>query len=210
MPTSVRTPGVGTRHTGRPVRAVADDRAFRLQFENTAIWNRMVAVGDRLPDLPLVEVDLGPVHLNRMRETGPVVLVFFRHASSPQCDSALRAYRDSLALGLAELGAHLVAVSPQVPARLEAVKRRHELDFFITSDPRHLLIDAFNIGFNSPGTEEILGTGRSRVPFAAAVVADRTGIVRFADVHADWSTITDPERIISAVRQAGPVHAFPY
>jgi peroxiredoxin len=119
----------------------------------------MVTAGDLLPDLPLLEVDLGPIHLNRLRDTGPVVLVFFRHAYSPECDAALRAYRDSLAPALAALDAHLVAVSPQAPARLEAVKRRHDLGFFVASDPRHLLIDAFNLGFSSPGIDTALGTG---------------------------------------------------
>ncbi|MET0425788.1 MAG: redoxin domain-containing protein [Actinoplanes sp.] len=69
------------------------------------------------------------IHLSRLRDTGPVVLVFVRHANSPECDAALRTYRDTLAPELTALDAHLVAVSPQAPARLEAVKRRHDLGF---------------------------------------------------------------------------------
>jgi hypothetical protein len=46
-----------------------DYAAFRRQFERDAIWARMVAAGDRLPALPLIEVDLGPIHLDRMRQT---------------------------------------------------------------------------------------------------------------------------------------------
>lgn len=56
----------------------------------------MVSIGDRVPDVPLLEPDLGPIHLNRLRGTGPVVLLFFRHASSPECGAALRMYRDTL------------------------------------------------------------------------------------------------------------------
>ncbi|AEV85653.1 Peroxiredoxin Q [Actinoplanes sp. SE50] len=182
------------------VRRRTDDQQFRLQLESNAIWNRMVTPGDRLPDMPLLEVDLGPIHLNRLRDTGPVVLLFFRHASSPECDAALHTYRDALVPALTPLDAHLVAVSPQEPGRLEAVKRRHELDFFVTADPRHTLIDAFNIGFRSPDAQPILGTGRSVLPFAATVVADRTGVIRFAEINADWSTPTAPHRIIEALR----------
>ncbi|BCJ47536.1 hypothetical protein GCM10010168_18940 [Actinoplanes ianthinogenes] len=200
MRASVRNPGTATRHTGPSVQPWADDQAFRLQLEHDGFWNRMVAAGDRVPDMPLIEVDLGPIHLNRLRDTGPLVLVFFQHAGSPQCGAALRIYRDILAPGLSALDAHLVAVSPQVPDRLEAVKRRHELDFLVASDPRHTLIDAFNIGYSSPGAVESLGTGRSVLPFATVVVADRAGVVHFTDVHANWSTRTDPERILTAVR----------
>ena len=200
MRASVRDPGPAARDAGRPARPGLDDQSFRLQLESNAIWNRMVSVGDRVPDVPMIEADLGPIHLNRLRDTGPVVLVFFRHASSPECGAALRMYRDTLAPRLSALDAHLVAVSPQAPGRLEAVKRRHELDFFVAADARHTLIDAFNIGFSSPGVDTVLGTGRSVLPFAAVVVADRTGIVQFTDVRADWSTRTDPERVVAAVR----------
>jgi hypothetical protein len=73
------------------------------------------------------------------------------------------------------LDAYLVAVSPQVPQRLEAVKRRHNLSCFIAADPRHALIDALNIGFASPGAATVLGPAarscpspRSSSPTAAA------------------------------------------
>jgi len=89
------------------------------------------------------------------------------------------------------------------PERLEAVKRRHNLGFLVASDPRHALIDAFNIGFASPGAGAVLGTGRSVLPFAAVVVADRAGIIRYTDLHADWTTLTAPGSVIRAVHAIG-------
>jgi peroxiredoxin len=188
-----------TTQIGEPVRHRDDAEAFRLQFERNAIWNRMVAAGDRLPIVPLIEADLGPIHLDRLLHTGPVVLVFFRYAGSPECEAALRTYQFTLAPALASLDAHLVAVSPQAPDRLEAVKRRHQLTFLVASDPRHGLIDALNIGFASPNAGTVLGTRRSVLPFAAVVVADRAGVVRYVDVHADWTSRTAPGSIIRAV-----------
>jgi peroxiredoxin len=187
-------------HPGPRTGYDGDAEAVRLQFEHSAIWNRMVAAGDRLPDLPVIEADLGPVHLDRLRHTGPLVLVFFRYAGSPECDAALRSYQYSLAPTLAALDAHLVAVSPQVPERLEALKRRQNLSFLVASDPRHALIDALNIGFTRPGADVVLGAGRSVLPFAAVVVADRAGRIRYADVHADWTSLTAPGAIIRAVQ----------
>jgi hypothetical protein len=46
----------------------------------------------------------------------------------------------------------------------------------------------------------VLGTGRSVLPFASVVVADRAGRVRYTDVHADWTTLTAPGAILRAVR----------
>ncbi|MDT5042871.1 MAG: hypothetical protein QOE51_3856 [Actinoplanes sp.] len=200
MTISVQPTKHDVRDAGRRLRHSGDAEALRLQFERNAIWNRMVAAGDRLPVVPLVEVDLGPIHLDRLRDTGPVVLIFFRYAGSPECAAALRRYEYTLAPALAGLDAHLVAVSPQEPQRLEAAKRRHNLSYLVASDPRHALIDALNIGFASPGADAVLGTGRSVLPFAAVVVVDRAGLVRYADVHADWASLTAPGAIIRAVR----------
>jgi peroxiredoxin len=85
----------------------------------------------------------------------------------------------------------VVAVSPQVPARLAAIKRRHDLSFFVAADPRHTLIDAFNLGWAEPGADRILGTGRSVLPFPAVVVADRAGVVRYAKtgIHPEPSEV---------------------
>ncbi|GLX99787.1 MULTISPECIES: redoxin domain-containing protein [Actinoplanes] len=176
-----------------------DDEAFQQLLDRNAVWQRMVAVGDRLPDLPLLEADLGPIHLDRLLDTGPVVLMFVRFAGSADCEAALRAYRKSLLPELTRLDAHLVAVSPQAPARLAAVKHREELDFFVASDPRHVLIDALNIGFSSPGADRVLGTRRSVLPFASVVVADRAGVVRFADIRANWSDPVPAAEIVQTV-----------
>lgn len=164
----------------------------------------MVASGDRLPVPSLIEVDLGPIHLSRMLHTGPVVLMFIRHAASTTCETALRGYRHTLAPVLADLSAHFVAVSPQAPDRLAGLKHRNDIDFLVASDPRHVLIDALNIGFACPEAERALGTRRGVLPYAAMIVADRTGIVRLATVQPDWSHPVDPALITAAVTGTAP------
>lgn len=180
-----------------------DDEAFRRLLDRNAIWKRMVAVGDRLPAQPLYEVDLGPIHLDRLLDTGPLVLVFIRYAGSPWCEDLLRSYATGLEPALTDLGAHLVAVSPQAPGRLAGLKHRDDLPFLVASDPRHVLIDALRIGFSSPGADKPLGTGRSVLPFASVVVADRAGLVRFADVRPNWLDPLPAGRIVEAVRAPG-------
>ncbi|MET0417206.1 MAG: redoxin domain-containing protein, partial [Actinoplanes sp.] len=152
-----------------------------------------------LPTSPLVEVDLGPIHLSRMLHTGPVVLLFIRYAGSPACAAALRAYETTLAPALADRSAHLVAVSPQRSDRLRPLKHTNDLSFLVAADPRHQLIDALNIGFADPGADVILGARHSTLPFAAAVVADRTGAIRFAEVRPDWTIPIAPAQIIAAL-----------
>jgi len=179
------------------------DEALRRQFARDAIWHRMVKPGHPMPSLPLLEADLGPIHLDRLRMTGPIVLVFFRHASSESCNAALAGYQRDLAPALAETDAHLLAVSPQIPRRLVDVKRRHDLSYLVAADVRHTLIDAFNLGFPEPGADRVLGARRSIVPFPAVVIADRDGVVRFTDIRPDGAPHPDAADVLAAV------HALP-
>src|SRR5690349_6523476 len=107
-----------------PTSRRAEDEALRRQFDRDAIWDRVVRPGHRLPSTSLLEADLGPIHLDRLRLTGPIVLIFIKYAASEPCNAALASYQELLAPALAASAAHLVAVSPQVPQRLVQIKRR--------------------------------------------------------------------------------------
>jgi peroxiredoxin len=185
----------------------APETALRRQFERDRVWSRMVGPGARVPVLPLVEVDLGPIHLDRLLRTGPLVLVFFPHADDPLSDAALVAYQRTLLPSCTELSAHLIAVSPQRPDLLAAVKHRHDLDYLVAADPRHSLIDAFAIGYRSPHATETLGTGRAVLPYPTVVVADRTGTVGYVDVRPDGVPLTEAGPIIAALARLAPAPA---
>ena len=127
--------------------------AFRLSHEEEAGSRRMVREGDVVSPFTLPEVDGGAVALTDLLATGPVVLIFFRFEGCPACNAAWSAYQLSLAPVLQELGVHLVGVSPQAPEKLVAIKRRHDFQFQIASDPDASLIHEFGIGF-APAEEE--------------------------------------------------------
>jgi peroxiredoxin len=175
------------------------DEALRRQFARDAIWDRMVKPGETLPSLPLLEADLGPIHLDRLRMTGSIVMVFFKYATSEPCNTMLATYQRELAPALNETDAHLLAVSPQIPRRLADLKRRHDLTFMVAADVRHTLIDAFNLGFPEPGASRLLGARGSILPFPAVVIADRAGVVRFSDIRPDGAPHPDPADILAAV-----------
>jgi peroxiredoxin len=187
--------------------------AFRQSLEDKADRSRFVKVGDTVAPVVLDEADGGQVVLTELLASGPVVLLFFRFEACPACNAAMRGYQDTLAGPLQQLGAHLVAVSPQSADRLGAIKSRHGLDFLVASDPGATLIDAFGIGFapDEAGRAEslaggtdwgaILGSGDWTLPYPTAVVIGRDGVVRFADIHPNWMIRTQADTILDAVRK---------
>jgi peroxiredoxin len=120
---------------------------------------------------------------------------------------------------LAALGATLVAVSPQVPRKLVAIKNRFGFGFPVVSDTDNGLARRFGITFTASAASrahalasgsdlgEALGTGKWELPMPTVVVIDQSRVVRFADVHPDWLVRTEADAVIDAVRPLVPVLA---
>lgn len=183
----------------------------RKTLVDTADPSKWVKAGDTVKPFDLPEVDGGRVRLNELLARGPAVLVFFRFEGCPACNLALPYYQRNLLPGLRELGASLVAISPQVPERLKAIKDRHALQFSVASDLNNELARQFGIlyTFDEASRQsslasgkpigEVTGTGTWELPQPTAVVIGQNGVVRFADVHPDWLLRTEAEPILAAV-----------
>lgn len=189
--------------------------AINVNQRKTLVANadpsKWVKVGDKVKPFDLPEVDGGRVTLNGLLEHGPAVLIFFRFEGCPACNLALPYYQRNLLPGLRDLGASLVAVSPQVPEKLRAIKERHKLGFSVASDLNNALAREFGILYTFDDASqkssiasgktigETTGTGTWELPQPTALVIGQGGIVRFADVHPDWLLRTEAEPILAAV-----------
>ncbi len=173
--------------------------------------SKWVKPGDRVHGFSVQEVDGQTLTLDSLLERGPLVLVFFRFEGCPACNLALPYYQRNLLPGLQKLGATLLALSPQVPEKLVAVKRRHDLGFLVATDRDNALGRRFGILYTADAasqkaalargrsTGETTGTGTWQLPQPTVVVIDTERTVRFADVHPDWLLRTEAEPILAAV-----------
>ncbi len=191
----------------------------RELLERTADRSAFVKAGDVVAPFSLPEVDGGTVELGQLLERGPAVLLFFRFATCPACNVALRHYQAELHPPLAELGATLVAISPQVPDKLVEIKERYDFGFPVASDPGSELARRFGITFVcSPESQEhlrskgsdlsvVLGTGTWELPMPTVVVVGQDRVVALADVAPDWMVRTEAATVIDAVRRLVAVPA---
>lgn len=191
------------------VQANVDQRRHLEEAADRAAW---VKPGDVIAPFVLPEVLGGTVDLASLLAEGPVVLLFFRFANCPACNISLRHYQQELYPALASLGATLVAISPQVPEKLAAIRNRFGFGFPVASDSSYQLTRSLGITFTASAEQQErdrakggglaaeLGTGRWELPYPTIVVLDSNGVVTFADVHPDWLVRTEAPAVIDAVR----------
>jgi len=111
-----------------------------------------------------------------------------------------------------ELGASLVAISPQRLVCGRAGRRRAALEFDVLSDEGLKVAQAFGLAFTLPSYLEELyrsfgntldklhGEPAYRLPLPARYVVDRRGQIRAANVTADYTIRPDPEETLAQLR----------
>jgi len=186
----------------------------RRHLVNTIDRQRIVREGDIIKSFRVPGVDGEILDLDDLLNAGPVVLIFFRFAGCPACNIALPYYHRQLLPRLQELGATLLALSPQIPDRLADIKRRHSLGFPVASDLFNELGAKFGILYTYDEASkraalergsfigDVTGTGTWELPMPAVIVIDRQRVVRFVDVSPDWLVRTEAEPIVRAVKAA--------
>lgn len=168
-------------------------------------------VGDDAPDAELVTAEGAATTFSEARAGAASVVVFYRGAWCPYCNITLRAYQEQLLPALQERAVQLIAISPQTPDGSAQSTTNGSLEFTVLSDPANTLAERFGIvtepSVDARAAHTELGFDvadsnadeTARVPFPSVYLIDAAGVVRFADVHVDYTTRTEPGRIIDAV-----------
>jgi peroxiredoxin len=167
--------------------------------------------GTRLPDGDLLDAVGQPATLAQNLGGKPAVIVFYRGGWCPYCNIALRTYQAQLAPALAERGIGLVAISPQAPDGSLSTKESKELTFTVLSDPGNQIAgqlgiltapsDGARAGQLQLGLDvtQVNADGTTALPMPAVVIAGADGVIRWIDVHPDYTTRTEPGQVLQAV-----------
>jgi peroxiredoxin len=193
-----------------PADRVAMMEAATAQLRATGIEAHALQVGAALPALTLPDAMGQPVDLKALNATGPLVIVFYRGGWCPYCNLELREWQRLLPQ-LRELGATLVAISPQTPDNSLSTAEKNELVFPVLSDSGLAAAQAFGIAFNlshelvalysQVGNDlpTLNGNGQWVLPIPATYLIDATGHVALAHVEADYRERAEPLRVLEAL-----------
>jgi peroxiredoxin len=170
--------------------------------------------GSVLPDADLLDLHGNPTTLSAATAGRPSVVVFYRGAWCPYCNVALATYQSELLPALTARGIGLVAVSPQAPDGSLSMQQKHDLTFTVVSDPGNALARALGVltGPTGEGRAAQLQLGldltavnadhTTGLPMPTALILGPDLVVRWIDVHPDYSTRSEPEQILTALDQA--------
>lgn len=169
--------------------------------------------GDHMPEGNLLDVAGQPTTLAEALGSRPGVIVFYRGGWCPYCNIALRTYQAQLVPALADRGIPLIAISPQTPDGSLSTKETKELTFMVLSDPgnqiaRHLgILTAPSEGARAAQLQlgldltKVNADGTTALPMPTVIVVDASGVIRWIDVHRDYTTRTEPDQVLQAINQ---------
>ena len=167
-----------------------------------------------MPDTELLDPFGAPTTLYATTGNGTSVMVFYRGAWCPYCNIALATYRAHLLPQLTDRDVRLIAVSPQKPDGSLSMQQKHDLDFAVVSDPGNVV--ARYLGILTQPSEDaraaqlqlgldltsVNADGTITLPMPATLILDGDHLVRWIDVHPDYSSRTEPEQILQALDEA--------
>jgi peroxiredoxin len=169
--------------------------------------------GTRLPDGELLDVAGQPASLAETLGGKPAVIVFYRGGWCPYCNIALRTYQAQLVPVLTARGISLIAVSPQTPDGSLSTRELKELTFTVLSDPGNQIARQLGI-LTAPSDgaraaqlqlgldlTQVNADGTTGLPMPTVIIADAVGVIRWIDVHRDYTTRTEPGQILQAITQ---------
>ena len=168
--------------------------------------------GEQAPDFTLPDALGNAVSLSHLLGQGPVVINFYRGQWCPYCHLALRAYQRALPQ-LQELGASLVAISPQTPDHSLSLVEKQQLTFAVLSDVGNQVAREYGLVFTidkavrrahlQVGADLPMFNGNDAwdLPMAGTFLVDRSGTVRLAFVDPDFTRRLDPSVILARLNE---------
>jgi peroxiredoxin len=167
--------------------------------------------GDAMRDADLLDVHGAPTTLAKVISGRGAVLVLYRGAWCPFCNLALRAYQENLVPHLDQRGIPLVAISPQKPDGSMSMQEKNELTFIVLSDPGNQVAGALGV-LTTPDdgartAQQAIGldlaaanaNGTHGIPMPTVAIVDGAGIIRWIDVHPNYTTRTEVADIVDAL-----------
>ena len=171
-----------------------------------------IKIGAKAPIFELPNPQGKTISLTSLLNKGPVVITFYRGSWCPYCNLQLRALQAKLG-DIHELGATLVAISPEVPDGSMTENEISKMEFIVLSDQDAKVDSKYGVAWEVPeflmahmrvdrklDLEKINNGNGSILPIPATFVLGSDGVVKWSYVNIDYRTRSEPDEIIEALK----------
>lgn len=194
--------------------AMSDGDKMMMKKEITAVdaAKNALNVGAKMPSFKLNNAKGETVNSDDLLKQGNTVLIFYRGAWCPYCNTYLRSLQKSLPEIKAN-GGNLVAISVENPDNSMKVSDKNKLEFTVLSDPNLDVARQFGIVFELDAkTDEKYkgygidlvkqnGTTKPELPLSATYVISKSGEIVYAFIEPDYTKRAEPSAIIETLKK---------
>ncbi len=169
-------------------------------------------VGGKMPAFSLKDANGNVVSSENLLKQGNLVVVFYRGAWCPFCNTYLRSLQKNIS-EIKENGGNLVAISVENPDNSMKVSEKNKLDFSVLSDPNLDVARTFGIVYQLDAkTDEKYkgygidlvkqnGTTKPELPLSATYVINKNGEIAYAFLEPDYTKRAEPSVIIETLKK---------
>lgn len=184
-------------------------------IHNQPDTTKKLAVGDKIRDFiistPLSPDGLPQTSLAELLEDGPVILTFFRGSWCPYCRGELSSIQDRID-DFHELGASILAVSPEIDKESIELGKELDLGFAIGHDENNELARSLGLTFKLDAktinqyrkygidVPESNGTKTWELPIPATYVIDQDMTVRFVFDDENYAKRANFKKVLKLVK----------
>ncbi len=167
--------------------------------------------GQTIPSFELTNASGVIIKSVELLRKGPLVISFYRGGWCPYCNMELRALQKVLDQ-IHDLGAELVAISPETPDNSLTTSEKNTLSFEVLSDIENIFARQLGLVFQMPedlrevyhsfnlDVQKHNGNDDYELPMPATYVIDTGGKIILDFVPEDYTHRLEPEDVLKALR----------
>ncbi|MBU3014210.1 AhpC/TSA family protein [Poseidonibacter lekithochrous] len=187
--------------------------AATKKLEDTSISKNALTVGSLAKEINLPNAIGNEVSLFKtLEENDFAVVSFYRGVWCAYCNFELKALQ-GINEELKQLGAKLIAVSPQSPDASLTTKEKNELEFEVLSDNENIIAKEYGLvfslaeelrpiylsfGIDIPATNK---EDSYEIPMPATYVINKNKEIIFSFIDEDYTKRCEPQDILEAIRK---------
>lgn len=177
------------------------------ELKEKHLANGILSVGMQAPEFELPDHDGKVVSSTDLLAKARLVLCFIRGRWCPFCVGQMESM-NLAAPAIEDVGARLVAISPQTVQQSFFMRDQHKLRFPLLSDAGNLVAGKFGLSYRVPDFQQAVyrrafvnlpftnGDQSWELPIPATFILDRDGTVLYASADEDYTERPEPADIV--------------